>query len=337
MNDGELARKLRAAGVPVTIFDESRNGAFAIFQGLRRHFVRLRPDVIHTHRQKENVLGSMANSLSIRVPSVRTSHGSPEHRPKGLNNLHKLAFYAADHLCGTLLQSKIIAVSRPLADELSQHYSSKKINVVENGVDASTLQSTAPAADILAEHDQRNIGFVGRLQPVKRVDLFLRMAHSLLQQEPNLQWRFHVIGDGPLRTSLESSAKQLGVADRVRFHGHRSDSTSCLAALDALVMCSDHEGMPMTPLEAICVGTPVVGHAVGGLNDLLAGQTGGLLVQDHSPAGYADAVLKLFQMDRVPLIRRGRERVEQRFSANHNAAQVAAIYRDLTDSRRINR
>ena len=332
MNEGELARRLRAAGIPVTVFDESRSGALTLFKGLRQLITKLRPQVIHTHRQKENVLGSIANTTSIGVPCVRTSHGSPEHRPKGLRNLHKLGFYTADRLCGTLLQSRIVAVSQTLAGELEQHYSAQKISIVENGVDVSTLRTTAPASDIRGTAEEVHIGIVGRVEPVKRVDLFLGAAR-LLSEQSDAPWRFHVIGDGSLRAAMESTAASLGIADRVRFHGHRSDSASCLAALDALIMCSDHEGMPMTPLEAICVGTPVVGHAVGGLNDLLAYEAGGLLVHDHSPRGYADALLKLMTLDRTALIERGRARIDQRFSAAHNAAQIAGIYRDLTDSR----
>jgi L-malate glycosyltransferase len=81
LNEGETAERLREAGVAVDILDESRLNGLQILLGLRRLIRLHRPDVIHTHRQKENIIGSFANATTLRVPCVRTVHGAPEHTP----------------------------------------------------------------------------------------------------------------------------------------------------------------------------------------------------------------------------------------------------------------
>ncbi len=99
-------------------------------------------------------------------------------------------------------------------------------------------------------------------------------------------------------------------------------------------MCSDHEGMPMTPLEAIACGTPGVAHDVGGLHDILEGETGGLLNADHTPEGYAAAVRQLLDRDEQFLIERGRQKLVARFSAQANADKILSLYRELVPARR---
>src|SRR5277367_5793662 len=82
LNEGELAARLRARGVPVTVLDESRLSGTGILLALRRLMREWRPDIVHTHRTKENILGSLANRLAGNVPSVRTVHGASEDKSR---------------------------------------------------------------------------------------------------------------------------------------------------------------------------------------------------------------------------------------------------------------
>ena len=331
LNDGELAQRLRAQGIAVTVFDEVRLGGPQILMGLRKLMRNFIPDIVHTHRQKENVLGSVANALATRGKSVRTCHGALEHHPAGFRNLPQRLFQALDVWCGRHLQQRIVAVSEPLGIELAITFDRERVVVIDNGVDIDRMRAAVGPVDFRTrEPHATHIGVVGRLEKVKRVDLFLDMCAALLRDAPGTPWRFHIIGDGSLRQELERQSRQLGLEGVATFHGHRSDSIACLAALDAMVMCSDHEGMPMTPLESIAVGTPVIAHDVGGLSIILSGDAGGLLTSDHSGAGYAKAVLALLQSDRAALLERGQARVSGKFSAANNAARVAELYRSLT-------
>ncbi len=316
MNDGELAGRLRAAGIGVQILDERRLGGLQILSGLRRAMREWRPDVVHTHRTKENVLGSVAALLSGRLPSVRTVHGASEHSPS--------LFERINRWCGAHLQDRLIAVSKDLAGKLAGIYPRERIVIIENGIDVAQVRAQIGSAHVREiAPDAFHVGIVGRLVPVKRIDLFLECAALLNTRAMERKFHFHVVGDGPLRATLAAQAERLGIGGIVTFHGHRPDSISVLAELDCLVMCSDHEGLPMTALEALAVGTPMIAHAVGGLVELLPAQA---LVHRHEASAYAEAVARLASAG----LSAQAQPFPDAFSAHRNAAQVVSLYRQVT-------
>jgi glycosyltransferase involved in cell wall biosynthesis len=336
MNEGELAARLRASGAEVSVLDERRCGSFQIFSRLRALMERWRPDIVHTHRSKENVLGSLANLLGRNVPALRTAHGASEHAPRALKakGRHQL-ITMLDKWCGRHAQQRVIAVSEALGTQLMRDFPPQKVVVIENGVDQeSVLSQRHPVEFRTADPHATHIGIVGRLVPVKRVDLFLETAAGLVARRPGCRWRFHVFGDGPLRGALEDLTQQMGLTEKVTFHGHRSDIIECMAALDAIIMCSDHEGLPMTALEAIVLAVPLVAHAVGGLSGLVS-QPG--LVTAHNAEGYQTAVLQVLEHRQEAGALRAR--VLDRYSATANATRVRALYEELrrTDSRQATR
>jgi glycosyltransferase involved in cell wall biosynthesis len=135
------------------------------------------------------------------------------------------------------------------------------------------------------------VGFVGRLQPEKGVDVLLQAATTVLAVVP--QASFVIIGDGPLLPTLEEQAGQLGLSSRVRFLGFRADVPRLLTQLSAVVIPSRNEGTPLVLLEAMSAGVPVVASAVGGIQDVLRQGKEGLLVAPDDPAALADALCSL--------------------------------------------
>jgi hypothetical protein len=112
MNQGELSERLTALGIIPIIIPETKNSSLGIIRKLFSHIRRFKPDVIHTHRQKENILGSLANLFcapfnSKLIPSVRTAHGAPEFNPKGKQKIQVWL----DQFVGRYLQKRVIAVS----------------------------------------------------------------------------------------------------------------------------------------------------------------------------------------------------------------------------------
>lgn len=323
MNHGELADKLAALQIPLTILDETRLGGVKILLALREIMLQFKPDIIHTHRQKENILGGLANLLSLRATSVRTCHGAPEFSSKGMRRLQAWL----DNFVGRYLQQAIIAVSSDLSGKLSKLFPAKKIHVINNGVDIDTLRQAAGAADFrLAAPGAVHIGIVGRLEPVKRIDIFLAMAKILIADSDSVDYRFHIVGDGKLRAQLEKLAQELGLAHTTRFHGHRKDIPLCLSSFDAIVMCSDHEGTPMTALEALALGTPLVAHKTGGLEEILRGYPE-LLVEQHSPEGYAQ---KLKALGHKPA--RNIVSLDEKYLASKNGLITRNLYSTLIKS-----
>lgn len=294
MNHGELETRLIDAGIQTQVIDEQHLKSLKIIRELITTIRRFSPDIIHTHRQKENILGTIANLLSqlpklTRIHSVRTVHGAPEHNAKGLKKL----IVKLDQVCGNYWQDAIISVSNDLTQKLQSQFKAERIHTIHNGINAQQLANLTPAIDIRTGRQKSvHVGIIGRLESVKRVDLFLQTAAYLLQRAPEINFRFHIIGDGKLRQKLEQLSKQLDLNEQVRFYGHRNDSQATIAALDFVVMCSDHEGTPMTALETLALGKPLVAHNVGGLAEILQNHPE-LLVNNHSAEGYGECILNL--------------------------------------------
>jgi glycosyltransferase involved in cell wall biosynthesis len=326
MNPGRLAEQLRAAGIEVTLFDESRLGAASIFRQLYSHLRRTRPDVVHTHRIKENVLGGFAARL-CGIPSLRTVHGAQEH-PASWRQLAKQLMHFLDWFCGRFVQRRIIAVAEDLAAKLAQSWPANRIHVIENGIELTASPATTtrkPRAVVF------NVGIAGRLVAVKRVDLFIHALHALKQSQPEAAVRGHIYGDGPLRAELQALCTELDADAYIQFDGHVDDMATRLCELDLLLMTSDHEGLPMILLEAMRAGTPVAAHAVGGMVRVLDDGRCGLLVKQHDAQAYADAIYRLYTQPALAqdYAARALARLHTHYSAAQNAHRYLEQYAAL--------
>jgi len=333
MNEGTLAQKLRAIDIPVFITDEKTTSTLRILIRLRGVLRRWRPDLIHTHREKENILGSLANRSCRNVPSMRTVHGGAEHGGLvGWRGVRHGIVRRIDRWCGRTLQQRVIAVSSELGQQLAREFPPEKVAVIENGVDIEAVKAAKDIADFrCAEPQLVHIGMVGRLVGVKRVDLFMETAALLRRGQPQRNWRFHIFGEGPLRPELERLAENAALTGRIRFHGQREDIATCIAGLDALVICSDHEGLPMAALEAAVLEVPTVAHAVGGLIDVVPEA---FLVTQHDAQGYGDGILRALRQDARAIARNHALERLQRFSAARNAERVRSLYEQVVAERR---
>jgi L-malate glycosyltransferase len=332
MNNKTLAEKLRSTGISTYVLDEAKVNSFGLFVRLRGVLRTWQPDVVHTHRQKENILGSLASRSFRNVPSIRTVHGANElSTSTGLRGVRQRLVRDLDGWCGRALQRKIIAVTQALAVQMTGEFPAEKIVVVENGVDFEELRSKKSVAEYRArEPDATHIGIAGRLVGVKRVDLFIETAALLLREHPERDWRFHIFGDGPMRRSLEALARRLEMGGKAVFHGHRDDIATCVGGLDALVICSDHEGMPMISLEAAALGVPTVAHAVGGLLEVVPEE---FLVPAHDSFGYRDGIMRALRADAHGAMVRQATKAAARFSARGNAERMRAVYEQVVAER----
>lgn len=324
LNRGELAKRIELAGVPVTVLDESRLSSIAILGGIRRVIRGYDPHVVHTHRSKENVLGSMAAHLEGRRASLRTVHGASEH---GVSwwRLDKQLYRALDRWAARHWQRVAVAVSEDLGRVLTADLPGAKICVIHNGLDEASFEPLRKRRASRPLAGEVRIAFVGRLVPIKRVDLLLG-AMALIQERDDPRWSLEIVGDGPLRAGLESQSAQLGLEERVHFRGFRPDAIEILADCDLLIFTSDHEGTPMAALEAMAVGVPVLGRRVGGLVELLDGVPGCGLVESDSPRAVADAIRNF-----IPNVRDATIRLPDRYRMERCAEQYVGLYRSLVE------
>jgi glycosyltransferase involved in cell wall biosynthesis len=292
------------------------------------------PDVLHTHTAKAGFLGrSAARLMRPRPVVVHTYHG---HVLEGYFGTAKNMLYRSLERSLALTSDALIGVSQATVDDLVRLRvaSSRRFHVVPIGLDLSRFDR--PDHEAVAAFRAANgagsgdllVGYVGRLVPIKRVDVLLRAFARLRSTVPSA--RLSIVGDGECRGDLERLASELGVADRVRFHGYVSDITAAASAADVAALSSDNEGTPVSLIEAGAAARPSAATDVGGVSDVVPPGTGLLVPRGDSDAlGDALARLSCDKPERVAMGERARRHVLDRYSSERLIDDVEALYSGL--------
>jgi len=318
----ELGRELHLVRDLVTLFK--------LYRLLRRE----RPHVVHTHTAKAGAVGRVAARLAGVPVVLHTFHG---HVFRGYFGPRKTQFFINLEKFLARLSDCVVTVSKGLRHDLAAYGIAPltKIAVVPLGFDLEPFLTVTQEAgarwrrEAGLPEDAPLVGIVARLTGVKNHRLFLEMARRVADAAPET-W-FAVVGDGELRAELEAYAAELGLAGRVRFTGWVRDMPPVYAALDVVVITSLNEGTPVTLIEGMAAGRPVVSTAVGGVPDIVADGESGLLAPSGDADGLARAVTALL---RAPARRQamgqvGRESVRERFSAARLVGDVERLYLEL--------
>jgi glycosyltransferase involved in cell wall biosynthesis len=255
--------------------------------------------------------------------AVHTVHGKyMSYAPGRLNGLKK----SLRHFCERRAARRfgnIVCVSDALRTHVAEEIGipAASTRTIANGVAVPPLvraRATSPGAQRLVT--------VGRLAAVKNFALLIRAFAPLSARWPQL--RLTIVGDGPERAALEELATRLGLAGAVHFLGFRSDIDQLLAQSDVFVLTSLSEGIPMSILEAMKSGLPVVATRVGGVPATVAeGETGILVESDDEPA-LVRALANLIEHPRAAeaMGAAGHARVLQKFSVDAMVSAYEAIY-----------
>ncbi|MBI5451153.1 MAG: glycosyltransferase [Gammaproteobacteria bacterium] len=323
LNHGRLETALRKHGIEVQVLDERHHHALSIIRQLFRTVRHFRPDIIHSHRYKENILAAAIKLLRPRLQLVRTVHGAQEILWPWWR-LDQRLIHGLNTLTGRHLQGRIIAVSTELAGKLAMSYPASLLTTIVNGVDCEEIHQAAAAPAMLPGEPQANkIAIACRLTAVKRVDIFLAVAQRLLQQ-PIRQYQFYIFGDGPLLDELKGLAQHLGLSKDIWFMGFTDNIASYLARMDAMLITSDHEGTPLILLEALCLGIPVIAHATGGITALLENRPPHQLCHSNQPDEFCRLIEQLSATSAAP-----ETRDIQDISISRCADQTARVYQQL--------
>ncbi len=327
-NEGTAAQRLRDTGVPVTTILEESTGPMTLVRRLSAHLGEGRYDVLHTHKYKDTVLAALASIGKVGL-RVRTVHGAPEPF-EGTQALKMRLYSALDRFANRRLVDRVIAVSERLRIELTDAYPEEKLRCIHNGIDVETHRSRSQKPidreQLGVGRDEFAVGVVGRLTAVKGIDVFLESARQIAQANPAA--RFVVVGDGPLRRTLERQAGEQGLSGRVIFLGHRDDAARLVGALDLLMIPSRSEGIPMVLLEALASETPVVASRVGGIPEVVEDRRHGLLCAPGDAGALARACTRIMsdRDEAKAMASAGLRRVEEEFSASLMASRYAETY-----------
>lgn len=296
---------------------------------IARFLRRRRVEVVHTHNLTPLLYaGAPARLMGRRRPRVLYSEHNQINRA-GPAARRRFRQYAR-------LADEVIAVShdlrRILVDELAV---APPVRVVHNGIDPAKFAGVDGAGlrlELGAGPGEFLVGTAVVLSEQKGIRHLLEAARMVRAADPTV--RFAVGGDGPLRAELEGRAAALGLGGAVRFLGYRSDVPRFIAALDAYVLPSLWEGLPLALLEALASAKPIVATRVGG-NPEIVGDENGLLVPPKDPEALAQAVLAL-RRDPARCRRMAaanRARFERSFSVTSMTDAHLEVYRALSASR----
>ena len=295
-----------------------------VYKTLRKE----RPDVFHAHMRWQSACASgiLMAALS-RIPSIIAT----------LHLYVDVRLGITDRIKSMLIQAcvdRFIAVSGWVAEKIHETVGSRKrkIAIVQNGIPVDRYWR--PPDPILLEKltsagGQPIILTIARLVEQKGISYLLKAADSVPEAI------FLLAGDGPDRVALESEANALGLKERVRFLGYREDIPALLSVCNLFVLPSLFEGLPLSILEAMAAGKPVVASAIGGVKECVVDGKTGILVPPEDPLALATAICRILrdQAFARSIAEAGQERAVQYFSINRMAKEVLKVYKESLSSR----
>jgi glycosyltransferase involved in cell wall biosynthesis len=306
---------LRHLTVPIKPLEDLR-----ALRELRAILSDMRPDLIALHSAKASVLGRLA-ARSLGIPTILTAHGwtfTP-----GFPRIPGMVYRNIERLVGPLTR-KIIAVSefdRRLALEAGI-VGADRIVTVHNGIPDVPLQLRAEPARTPAR-----LVMVARFSPQKDHQTLLQALASL----QHLDWELDLIGDGPLIDAVKSLGASLKLGGRIRFLGQRMDVESLLAQAQISILATNWEGFPLSILESMRAGLPVIASAVGGIDEAVVDQETGYLVPRGDVIRLRERLEGLLT---APSLRTrmgfsARNRYEQQFTLDVSVKKTLAVYEEV--------
>ncbi|MCC6801520.1 MAG: glycosyltransferase family 4 protein [Anaerolineae bacterium] len=340
VGEGDMIYYAHAHGVQPLIMPELGRSLHPVHDlttiwRLYRLIRRLKPDIVHTHTAKAGFVGRVAAWLAGVPVIVHTFHG---HVFQGYFSPSMTRVFINLERMTARMSDTVITLTEGLRRELAEQYRiapASHITVLPLGLDlapfaAAPRKNGAFRRQYGLPADAPLIGIVGRLVPVKNHRLFMEAAANVRALRPDA--RFVIVGDGELRDEIEAQVAALGLTDAVTFTGWMQDVAPVYTDLDVNVISSLNEGTPVSVIEALAAGCPVVATAVGGLPDLLDGGALGALV----PSGDADALAAalLTALDHQPDGTQARRLVLDRYGIDRLVHDLDSLYRELLAKKR---
>ena len=312
-------------GIPVWYLGKQKGFDPSVLARVTRAMEHFRPQVVHTHTYA--LLYAFPYMLYRRIPAmVHTVHNLAEREIDWSGRLvHRIAFRR-----GVLP----VAIAREVADSLRRVYGLDDFPLIPNGIPIDTYRR--PSID--RERWRNKEGFsptdvlfvcVAGLRPQKNPALLLEAFHRGSSPDPRAHLLF--VGRGALQSELERRIGALGLRERVHLLGLRWDVPEILNATDVFVMSSDYEGNPLSVMEAMAAGKPMICTAVGGVPELVEDGECGLLVPPRDAKALAYAMRHVLESPeaRKSMGEASARRAEERFDLRVMTEAYEDLYRKL--------
>lgn len=319
LNSGKLSQKIQSLGIPVFIIEEHKYSFFKLVLQIKKIVQHIAPDIVHSHRYKENLISFINWKFHPGCRLIATQHGMPEEFGK-----NKIKAQMVNHFNFLLLSfgfDKMVVVSGDMKKKLIRKYGFNKndIDVIRNGV-----------GEVIAKAEIKDkkfvIGSAGRLSPIKDYPLLIEIAKAMVKV--NDQVIFKLAGDGPEKSRLCHMVQRYGLEKQFEFLGQLEDMEAFYNTLDVYLNTSLHEGIPMTILEAMARGIPVVAPDVGGIREIIQDGADGFMVKERDASNFAEKCLYLCREKKVyrKMSICAVKKIEEKFTMHHMADQYYQLY-----------
>lgn len=331
--NADFAKKITKPGVEIYAMHKPPGPGLKTHADIWKLVRKLRPAVLHTYNLSAIEYSAAAALAGVPV-RVHAEHGREATDPDGKNPKHNLL---------RRLMMPFVDVYVPVSGDLQRWLTAvirvpdRKNLLVNNGVDTARFAPVAGDAPVRPHPFAEGcfvIGTVGRIQEVKNqhalIDAFIRLLDMLPYERPRL--RLAIVGDGPLLPAIREKIAAAGIADLVWLPGARSDIAEIMRSFSVFALSSIAEGTPVTILEAMSCGLPVVATRVGGIPEVVVDGETGQIVPPSDPAALANALAEYARQPELGTRHgaSGRARIEQTYSL----AGMLSAYTQLYDSLR---
>ena len=285
---GEMQAEFIHSGAEVIDFSSGRNDSQSIKEYVLTHQIR----IVHTHSPHTILEVALAHAPGIIHLSTRHLLASPGDRRWGLiyTLWDRFSLYVPNHIVAVSKAMYRQIVSQPGMDK-------NRVTMIHNAIPVEQFYTPEKRDSYRTELGLPPkllvIGYAGRIEKVKRIDLLLLAFSTVLSRFP--QARLLIAGEGNLIYEMQEFAIKLGISEAVIWLGFCREIPRFLAALDIYIQSSINEGLSLSILEAMAAGKPVIATDVGGGNELIEDGETGLLIQPGSPSAIANAIIDLIE------------------------------------------
>ncbi|MDQ7837672.1 MAG: glycosyltransferase [Thermodesulfobacteriota bacterium] len=309
--EGPLAEAVKKEGIPIFYLNAGEKGKMKLWREIYKLLKEQSVSILQVH----GIYVLMHVLLPARWAGVKIVY--TEHAKYSISKYKKMRFAAK---VMSYLVEKVICVSKNLKDFFVAELKvpQDKIEVIYNGVDVEKFKGKKQELGKGVGTDKKSvIGNVARLSdPKDHFTLLTAFSHVLHVLDENHETILVVVGDGELRQEIEQRISILGLSDNVILLGKRDDIPELLAGFDIFVLSSKREGFPISILEAMACGKPVIATNVGGVSEILTDGVNGLVVPSENPDRLAGAILQLLKDKNLSerIAKNALETVKQYFS-----------------------
>ncbi|GAB6509963.1 glycosyltransferase family 4 protein [Bacillus cereus] len=291
---------------------------------MRRILKEIQPDVLAVHSSKAGLLGRLAG-WSLGIPTIFTAHGWAF--TEGVPHKKRIFYSLLEKIAG-IVSAGIITVSNYDCQLAIQNkiISPEKIKMIHNGVpDITKLKQVSQ------NNKQIQLIMIARFAEPKNHRILVEVLSRLDTQD----WNIHFVGEGPLKKEIELEVKEKNLSNQVIFLGNQDDIPEMLARSQIFILISDWEGLPLSIIEAMRSGLPVIASHVGGVEELVQDGKTGFLIEKGNTKVLMEKIK--FLMENTELRNEmglsGRKRYTENFTFEKMAHETIAFYQTIINQK----